>query len=371
MNLNRFFEELNPERVQFLQNVNTDPSFLDINKADEILSFLELNKNSKILDGFDMSALLNWSLKIHVKFLHVPKIFKKLNKFFKKLLTRCDDESPDYKIQIQLRLIEFSVLHKSMSKEKMKSIFNECFQNHYGLLPEVLSKIMLSEVLEVDEIIQKYFQTKEFIRTKNYPYENKSDINIFYSNALKFFSDHKSSIDENVWFNEVQELLDVTKDENHIDINGTRANIFYILEDWNQAIKYAKLVEKDILKEFGRQQEYLWKIYEILGKSYFEIGNYKSATAYVNQFQKLVSDDPSMNILARQIKKALKQNKNSSQNVNTFKQVLKKCSYAKCENMETQPQQFKQCTACRLVSYCSKKCQVKDWKFIHKSQCKK
>jgi hypothetical protein len=54
--------------------------------------------------------------------------------------------------------------------------------------------------------------------------------------------------------------------------------------------------------------------------------------------------------------------------------ALKKCSYYDCKNVETfinkQLKLFSVCASCEKVSYCSKKCQKKDWKHGHRDVCK-
>ncbi|KAH9938435.1 uncharacterized protein B0H18DRAFT_967157 [Fomitopsis serialis] len=49
--------------------------------------------------------------------------------------------------------------------------------------------------------------------------------------------------------------------------------------------------------------------------------------------------------------------------------VRKTCSRAGCEQREERSVQFKRCSACKRVSYCSPQCQKSDWK-AHKPACK-
>jgi hypothetical protein len=46
------------------------------------------------------------------------------------------------------------------------------------------------------------------------------------------------------------------------------------------------------------------------------------------------------------------------------------CTWHKCKKIESKPGEFKSCARCRLKYYCSRKCQVKDWKNGHKEKCK-
>jgi hypothetical protein len=45
------------------------------------------------------------------------------------------------------------------------------------------------------------------------------------------------------------------------------------------------------------------------------------------------------------------------------------CSNPPCNNWETEPKEFKKCSGCKSVAYCSRDCQKKDWKAQHKSEC--
>ncbi|KAG0238078.1 hypothetical protein BGW42_007632 [Actinomortierella wolfii] len=50
---------------------------------------------------------------------------------------------------------------------------------------------------------------------------------------------------------------------------------------------------------------------------------------------------------------------------------LRTCSMAGCENVETSKGEFKRCAGCRKKYYCSRACQVNDWKQGHKNKCNK
>jgi len=54
-----------------------------------------------------------------------------------------------------------------------------------------------------------------------------------------------------------------------------------------------------------------------------------------------------------------------------LKRVPQKCSFFKCDNMETHLGEFQCCERCRLAIYCSKKCQKRHWRNGHKKACGK
>jgi hypothetical protein len=45
------------------------------------------------------------------------------------------------------------------------------------------------------------------------------------------------------------------------------------------------------------------------------------------------------------------------------------CANASCNNWETEPKEFKKCSRCKMVAYCSGDCQKKNWKAQHKKTC--
>jgi len=49
---------------------------------------------------------------------------------------------------------------------------------------------------------------------------------------------------------------------------------------------------------------------------------------------------------------------------------LVRCSNPLCERKEKRPREFQRCERCKVVFYCSRKCQKKDWKRAHKRHCK-
>ncbi|KAE8707286.1 F-box protein [Hibiscus syriacus] len=48
---------------------------------------------------------------------------------------------------------------------------------------------------------------------------------------------------------------------------------------------------------------------------------------------------------------------------------LRLCSHVGCGRPETRKQEFRRCSVCGAVNYCSRACQALDWKLRHKSEC--
>lgn len=48
---------------------------------------------------------------------------------------------------------------------------------------------------------------------------------------------------------------------------------------------------------------------------------------------------------------------------------LRLCSHANCGRPETRKHEFRRCSACGTVNYCSRACQALDWKLCHKYDC--
>ncbi|KAH7549722.1 hypothetical protein JRO89_XS13G0072700 [Xanthoceras sorbifolium] len=48
---------------------------------------------------------------------------------------------------------------------------------------------------------------------------------------------------------------------------------------------------------------------------------------------------------------------------------LRQCSYSGCGRPETRSHEFRRCSVCGTVNYCSRGCQAQDWKSKHKMEC--
>ena len=48
---------------------------------------------------------------------------------------------------------------------------------------------------------------------------------------------------------------------------------------------------------------------------------------------------------------------------------LRLCSHNGCGRPETRKHEFRRCSVCGTVNYCSRACQALDWKFRHKAKC--
>lgn len=48
---------------------------------------------------------------------------------------------------------------------------------------------------------------------------------------------------------------------------------------------------------------------------------------------------------------------------------LRLCSHINCGRPETRRHEFRRCSACGKVNYCSRACQALDWKLTHKHNC--
>lgn len=50
-------------------------------------------------------------------------------------------------------------------------------------------------------------------------------------------------------------------------------------------------------------------------------------------------------------------------------QRLRLCAHSGCGRPETRPHEFRRCSVCGRVNYCSRGCQALDWKLRHKADC--
>ncbi|KVH95680.1 F-box protein At1g67340-like [Cynara cardunculus var. scolymus] len=50
--------------------------------------------------------------------------------------------------------------------------------------------------------------------------------------------------------------------------------------------------------------------------------------------------------------------------------LMRMCSHAGCGRPETRIHEFRRCSVCGVVNYCSRACQALDWKFRHRRECR-
>ncbi|KAJ3675771.1 hypothetical protein LUZ60_004813 [Juncus effusus] len=48
---------------------------------------------------------------------------------------------------------------------------------------------------------------------------------------------------------------------------------------------------------------------------------------------------------------------------------MKSCSHLLCGRVETRPHEFRRCSVCGIVNYCSRACQALHWRAVHKAEC--
>lgn len=55
--------------------------------------------------------------------------------------------------------------------------------------------------------------------------------------------------------------------------------------------------------------------------------------------------------------------------VNSLDEGLRMCGYKECGRPETRMNEFRKCSGCGKVKYCSRGCQAHDWRLCHKVEC--
>ena len=79
---------------------------------------------------------------------------------------------------------------------------------------------------------------------------------------------------------------------------------------------------------------------------------------------------PDSDPLGGTVMKVLTNNKNpSSRSEQRLFQKLFACQNATCDKLESKRGQFQRCGVCRRSLYCSRECQLLDWRVRHKQEC--
>lgn len=150
----------------------------------------------------------------------------------------------------------------------------------------------------------------------------------------------------------------------------------YIIGNYQESIKHCRIVrefctyDENIPHHVSITNTYLHE-----ANSHFQLGNRDMLRKCLKELKKrqhLGPIDKQIEEVEQMIKDLKKESKKSPpKKIKSLDiQTKMKCNYAPCQNKETYVGEFKKCARCRIVRYCSRKCQKKHWKEIHKHQCK-
>merc|ERR1719335_1865258 len=134
--------------------------------------------------------------------------------------------------------------------------------------------------------------------------------------------------------------------------------------DAEGALRYSTLTQEYCTKKFGMQKT-LGPQMTTRAIFFCKQGNKRQALKIL---KKMDCDKELVKFVGEAIRK-VKSEKVHGQKTERCR-TLVKCSNPICENVETSIGQFKVCTRCTAVHYCSRMCQKKHWKSAHKKVCK-
>lgn len=250
------------------------------------------------------------------------------------------------------------------SKFEIKKMIMSCVENHFGLLPEICELVMkYKDCFKTKEILNIIKETEICINSGNY--DSRISIYLFTVHLSNFCMENQYYLESNT---RNHRLLLVNKNAISMCFNPIKHfyhfKLFYFLKRYEDAIKSGLEYEKYHLLKYGMQpSEQLFTIYGLLTLSFIQMNKFQDAKRCNRQVRKFIPKHKYTRKLQKRIsKKCCKLDIPIKCNV-------KKCSYAKCENVESQPHEFQQCSNCELVYYCSRNCGKLDWKFNHKSLC--
>merc|ERR1712062_399432 len=150
---------------------------------------------------------------------------------------------------------------------------------------------------------------------------------------------------------------------------GAIGTIYYLKNDFCQSLEYVDEAINILSLRSGGAPK-MGPLYYLKTKIYIALGIKKFAKKSLKRFSRYVLDEESKKTVEylRSIINDLPEFEYDLSHCHDERPV-EKCSYYLCEKVEESPGQFKSCARCRLVHYCSKKCQKKDWKISHKKFC--
>ena len=186
-------------------------------------------------------------------------------------------------------------------------------------------------------------------------------------NAMKLSIAHKN------WC-KVKKNLKAISPQNDDDCNNsgvlfkaytTRLDLAKIVADYYKIIKYGLMTTR--IK--GLAAEHRKFAAAVATKSAIDTNYYQIGLSHIcPKGQGLIMDNGAIFESHRVLRSCPKKGHRQSFIDAMAKKKKKACAYEKCRKYTTQNQK---CTRCQSVFYCSRKCQKKHWKIMHRSVCKK
>jgi len=249
------------------------------------------------------------------------------------------------------------------------------FDHHYGLLP-LIGGIVLSAYHDSDYYHEKkcmdlYYRTKECIASKNYSIQCGPMTN-FYTRGLRFMNTvccrrraRKKLFSEMHFLQNMIHKNDcLIKDP---VVHYSLAFSYFLEDKFKQCLHHSKAALKFRSENGVFKTNY--RILSTMFNCYIRLGRKQDAEKCLKQMKKLKPVDEEIKFFNSipDIFWTINSNNESPK----FERNLRQCAYFYCENIESKKGEFKKCNACKVVYYCSKKCQKKHWNNGHKKQCNK
>ena len=271
--------------------------------------------------------------------------------------------------------------------ERVEELLMSCVDNHYGLLPQIFHAFCSLFTKGYSNIPRK-----EFVSLLKELY-HKCKIIIVNNNCRpeqekEFVSGCERLLDNKILEHESDELLLLH------EIGKTKLNFAkyfpskeyeivwrqllqqtcYLLYNHHQSIEHSRLIrEFYTFESMIPNSKIITNTYIQEASCHFELGDRDMLRKCLKEIKKrsYIGLEEQINVIEGMVKQLKKTSKKSPKNMKTLDiQTRMKCNFLLCGNRETYVGEFSKCARCRIVRYCSRSCQKKHWKDIHKYECK-
>jgi len=306
------------------------------------------------------------------------------NSKFRAILKKIIDHSKFEDLIVTAKILLAIMFSKESGHiEEMMELLGSCIRKNFGLTPRIFERLAGMPGTPFNILQTLYFASKDMVISKTAAYGSN---HWFIFGAVEFFKIWKESrMFRKDLVHEIKFLRHKIESLLVLDFPDFRmqrpyfaralAHVCFWEQNYQDALTNMDRFQKFVSSTHGHGVSCVADSYEFKAKCYIKLGNRKMAQKALKKlkhFKKAgIAGKSTFKTLQIQIQK-MTTNPEPDEEIEA-KNVRNKvmCSSFSCNKVEPHLRAFKSCSRCRLVYYCSPKCQKIHWKDAHKKKCVK